>query len=451
MSVNSKWAAWACSGGLVLAMVGRAHALDFAYEASLGAGHSDNIGRTPTNEQSETIASAGLRFSLDQVSSRVQAHSVADFAYLDYLDNTYDADFVGNAIVGARFEILPERFEWHVADNFGQVLSDPFAAATPDNRENINYFSTGPGFTFPIGARNFVRADARYSKVNYEDSPFDSDSVSGQLGVGHVFSSASRVSLLGRKEDVDFTQEGSRGDYKQTDAFIQFSADGARTHLAVDAGYTELELDDAESQDGLLLRVEASRRLSGSSTAVLSAGREFANSGSAFAMTQTSGSIGLDAAPGRQTELPFTHDHASLGWNFSRNRTSFGLSLAWYEDSYEQQDVPLAPSLDQSFVSLSGLFSRQISARTNLQLQALYGEGEFDSGPGYDELNAGASIIFRASRRISVTVEYEYYQRNSDVRLNEGTENRIWLSIGYGNGTPRRQYAEPEFAIDQRI
>ena len=36
------------------------------------------------------------------------------------------------------------------ADNFGQVLDDPFQPATPDNRENINYLTTGPDLTFAL-------------------------------------------------------------------------------------------------------------------------------------------------------------------------------------------------------------------------------------------------------------------------------------------------------------
>jgi hypothetical protein len=377
----------------------------------------------------------------------LQARSVADLAYFHYLDDTYDSEVIGNLAADARFTLVPERIEWVVADNFGQVLMDPFAPTTPDNRENINVFSTGPGFTLPMGRQNFLRLDGRYSLVSYEESPFDSDSVSAQVAVGHAFSAASRVSLNGRREEISFREDDLDADYDQTEAFIRFAADGARTHLTVDAGYSEVEPEGEDSQDGMLLRLDASRRLSGASTAVLRAGREFVNSGSAFAAAQTSSSVSLNAVPGRQSEEPFTRDYASLGWSFARNRTSLSLALAWSEDSYE--DVA-DPSLDQNLLSLGAQFSRQISSRTSVNLQARYGEGEFEAGPDYEEVAGSVGVSFQVSRRIVLGLMYDYYQRDSDDPINEGTENRIWLSIGYGNGVPRREYAAPEFAVDRR-
>jgi hypothetical protein len=446
---------WAAGFAVVACKASTSHAADFAYEARLAAGYSDNIRRVPANEESETIASAGLRFSLDQVSTRIQAHSVADLAYFDYLDDTYDAELIGNLAAGLRFDIVEERFEWVVDDNFGQVQSDPFTPVTPDNRENINYFSTGPGFIFPIGQQNYVRLDGRYSIVSYEESPLDSDSLSAQLGIGHSFSSASKVSLNARREEIDFKDDeilgqpvlGGSPDYEQTEAFLQYEGEGARTQLTIDAGYTEITRENANSEDGLLFRLEASRRLSGASLALLRAGREFANSGTAFANAQESGSISLSAVPGRQSEVPFVHDYASLGWSFSRNRTSIGLGIGWSEDSYEE--IVGTPSLNQTLVSVDAQFGRQVTSRLTLQLQARYGQGDFENGPDYEELTSSAGLTFQISRRVSLNVMYDYYDRQSDDP-SEGTENRIWLSIGYGNGNPRRQYAPPEFAVDQR-
>src|SRR6476469_8214764 len=91
-----------------------AYGEDLAYEASLGAGRSDNILRIPSNEKSEDIASAGLQFSFDKQSSKIQADAVADLAYFDYRDNTFDSQFAGNFAGSALVSFVPERFQWEI-------------------------------------------------------------------------------------------------------------------------------------------------------------------------------------------------------------------------------------------------------------------------------------------------------------------------------------------------
>lgn len=422
-------------------------AMDVAYETSLGIGHSDNIRRTSTDELDEDIAAAGLRFSLDQLTPRLEARAVGDLAYHEYLDDTFDSDVVGNLAADARLAFLPDRLEWIIADNFGQVLADPFVPATPDNRENINYFTTGPDVMFGLGTQNRLRLAGRYSLVSYEDSPFDSDAVAAEIGFIRALSAANSVSLNARTEQVEFDEVALDADYDQSDAFVRYDASGARTHLTVDLGYSEVDREASESsEDGVLVRLDASRRLSGASTARLTAGREFSNSGTAFATAQESGGISLGAVSGRQTALPFTHEYVTLGWNFARNRTGLGILVSRSERTYDD----VSSTLDQTLTSLGGNFSRQLSTQTQLLLDATYGKGEFVQEGDYDELNGSLSLRWQLSRSLSFTAMYSYYTHESDL-LGEVTENRFWLSIAYGSGNPRREYAPAEFAIDERI
>jgi hypothetical protein len=425
-------------------------AADVVYEASVGAGHSDNIRRTVNNETDEDIAAVGLRFSIDELRPRLEGRAVADLAYHEYLDDAFDSDFIGNFAGDARIALAPERLDWIIADNFGQVLADPFTPATPDNRENINYFTTGPVLSLPLGAKNRVRLGAQYSLISYEDSPFDSDAVSANLALVRALSASTALSLNARAQQVEYDEAGLNADYDQQDAFVRYEATGIRTELGVDVGYTQVDRDAAsDSEDGLLLRLDLSRRLSGASTATLSAGREFSNSGSAFATTQELGGIGSGATPGRQTGLPFTHEYVALGWNFSRNRTGFGFSVSRTDQSYEDD---ASSGLDQTLSSVSGRFSRQLSTRTALAIDVGYGEGEFAQGTDYDELNGSLSVSWRLSRSLSLTAMYDYYEYETlaGPEAGKARENRFWLSLGFGNGTPRQEYAPPEFAIDER-
>lgn len=445
MRIRRNLARTVCSSALLACVVGSVGAADFAYEATLGLGHSDNIGRTESNEQEEDIASAGLRFSLDRQSSRLQANAVGNVAYAEYLDNTYDSEVLGNFAGNARVALVPQRFEWVISDNFGQTLADPFSPTTPDNRENINYFSTGPEVTLAFGSRMRLRLGGRYSLATYEDSPLDFDTKSGDAALIRTLSAASNLSLNVRAAQTTYDERALNADYDQREAFVRYDVAGARTRISLDAGYTEVDRDAAaDSEDGLLLRLDATRRLSPSSTAVLTAGREFSNSGSAFAGLQGVGGVGLEAVGGQQTAQPFVNDYITLGWNFSRQRTSFGVYGAWSDQSYDA-----TPALDQTLTSLGGQFRRELSPQTSLGLHAVYSRGEFQlPNSDYDDMNAGLTFGWRLSRSVSLNATYDHFKRSSDRPDGDSAENRYWLTLAYGRGTPRSSLAGMQYAPD---
>jgi hypothetical protein len=420
-------------------------AADIAYRATLGVGHSDNIRRTAGNEEDETIGSAGLQFSVDQRTAKLTADVVGDLAYQDYLNNTFDSELTGNVAGSARFAFAPERFEWMISDNFGQVLSDPFAPATPDNRENINVLTTGPDFGLRLGSQTKLHLGARYSLTTYETRPLDSDMVSGELSLIRELSSSSSVALIGQTQSVKYDEATLNADYDQSQGFVRYDATGARTHLAVDVGYTQLEPDNAESQHGLLFRLNVARRLSPSTTATLDAGREFSNAATAFASIQGANGIGLGTVPGVQSAQPFTNDRAVLSWNFSRNRTGFTLTAGWFDQSYED---PAA--IDQTLTTFSAQVSRELSQTTTLSLRGGYTRGKFEDSSGdYKEFNAGTAFEWRLSRAVSLSLSYDYWDRNGNAAAGDYKENRVWLAIGYGRGTPRTTFNMPTFGVDE--
>lgn len=424
-----------------------ASAADFAYQAEAGLGHSDNVTRSASVEESESIATAGLGLSLSQDSARLQADVLGNFAYYDYLDDTYDSEVLGNFAGNARYAFVPERFEWMASDNFGQVLNDPVQAATPDNRENINNFSTGPDAMLAFGSQTRLRLGGRYSLTTYERSALDSDTVSANLALIRLLSSASSGSVNFQTAKISYDDTAFDADYRQSEAFLRYDVSGARTFLAVDAGYTQLERDaTADKEDGLLLRLDAARRLSSASTATLNAGREFANSATAFTAAQNTAPIGVGTAPGRQTALPFTRDHASLGWSFARNRTGLSFGAGWERQSYE--DVG---NLDQTLYSGTMAAHRDMSQSTSLLLNVLYSHAKFDQiGGDYRDLEGGLTFRWRWSQSLSMNLSYEYYDRSSDAPAGDFNENRIWLTFAYGKGTVNNMVG-PQFAVDRGI
>jgi hypothetical protein len=415
------------------------------YEVGLAYGHSDNIRRVSVGEESEDIAAGTFKLSIDQRGPRLNADLIADLAYNKYLNDTYSSEVVGNFAGSAVFAIVPERLQWVIADNFGQVLSDPFMPATPDNRENINYLVTGPDFTLALGAQSRLRLGAKYIATEYERQRLDSEGYRGELALIRVLSSRSSVSLNARVAQVEYERAELDADFDTTEAFVRYDVSGARTNLQLDLGYTQIDREAAEEkEDGLLLRAEVSRRLSAASVAVLAAGREFSSAGTAFAAHQTGVSADLATAPGRQSAQPFTNDYVNLRWIFDRNRTGFSLYGRWADQTYDGE-----PMLDQMLLTYGAQFRRDFSPLVSLVVDATATRGDFAQPNGdYDELNGGLSVQWRLSQHLTLAVTYDYLDRDSDLASGSYTENRGWISLTYGSGRQRSTLAAPTFGID---
>src|SRR5690606_16682042 len=123
---------------------------------------------------------------------------------------------------------IPDRLQWVFEDSFGQAQDDPFAPSTPDTREDLNYFSTGPDLLVRFGSTGFTRVYGRWSSTTYETSPLDAERTTAGLSVGRRASESSELSLNGVTESIDFDADAST-DYDRKSAFIGYRVDAART------------------------------------------------------------------------------------------------------------------------------------------------------------------------------------------------------------------------------
>jgi uncharacterized protein (PEP-CTERM system associated) len=129
---------------------------------------------------------------------------------------------------------------------------------------------------------------------------------------------------------------------------------------------------------------------------------------------------------------------------FQQRATTFTLRAGYEDHAYEFLDV-----LDQKFTTLGANFRRDLSAATNLQVDLARYKGEFEqSGGEYTDTNAGVALNWGVTRTITLSVSYRYADRNGDAVTGSYTENRLWLSIGFGRGAPRIEPLQPEFAVE---
>lgn len=404
---------------------------EVAYGLEARLGRSDNIGRVQDAEQSETIAVAGLNVSWLEDSQRLEADVAVDLSYFEYLDDTFDSELLGHANGSVIVGLIPERILWTFEDSFGQAQADPFAASTPETRENINYFTTGPDFILRLGSTGFVRLFGRYSATEFESSNFDSERMSAGLGVGRELSSRSRLSMNAITEDIDF-ENAVNADYERQSAFLRYELQGARTEVEAQLGYTWLDSDAAQEDGGMLARLSVSREVTTSSTVYISAGRQWADASDALRESLQSPTADRPVADAGQVRItaaasPAQTDDASIGWNFDRNRTAFGLSAGWRQESYETQ-----PLLDRTSYAYDATASRQLGPSLQFGLLAAYVDEEFEGQDRTaDEIRLGAFLSWRPGRNFEYALTFDRFDRDTSDGAQEYVENRAFLSVRY--------------------
>lgn len=399
-------------------------AQEFEFGVSVGGAWSDNINRQPEVEEEGSIGQVGLQLGYAQQTRRLSTDINANVMYEHYLDGVFDDDVIGGADGMLIFGIVPERFEWFLQETYGQVNSDPFSAGTPENRESINYFTTGPDFTLGLGGATSLRLSGRYSSTQYEVTELDGERYSASGAFVYQLSGNSAFSLNVVGEELKFDDQLVNADYEQQQAFVRYEAQGARTGLSLDLGYTALEGDTTDA-NGLLARLALNRRISTASQVTLSAGTEFSDSGDLFRATQGGRGPTREAQSVIGSSDPFENRFAALSWDFERNRTGFGLGAMKSEERYET-----LTDLDRTVTTFNAYFSRDISRLLDVRVFAWHEREEFNAGSFEDEeFRGGASLGWNFARTLQLRFQLERFDRGSTDEATEYTENRASLFL----------------------
>lgn len=417
------------AGVMAVLLSSAAHA-ELQAMAEAGVGYSDNIVRASVDEVGETIGTVGLQLDWLERTRRIDGEATVDLNYFEYLDNTFESEVVGTANGSLALAILPERLQWIFEDSFGQAQDDPFGPATPDTREDLNYFSTGPDLTLRFGSTGFTRLFGRWSSTTYETSPLDAKRTTGGIAFGRRASPRSELSLNGITESIDFDSDLNT-DYDRKSAFVSWRLDASRTLLTTEVGYTWLDRDGGDETSGsALVNVVVTRDLSASSQLLLTLSSQLGDTGDSLRSALTGNVVGVGSQI-TATSDPFENRVASLEYRFSRNRTEFALGASYNDDEYQTQT-----QFDRNRYVYSASFLRRLSGALDFELGATLNSEDFvNTGIETDELRYDAALTWRAFRTLGMRLRVERYDRNTADDAGEYTENRAFLTLAYYWGT----------------
>ena len=409
------------------------------YGIDAGVGETDNVTLVPNNKVSQTLAVADFDFNVKEQTRLLDVAATGNLSYIDYLQNAFHNQLLGRVDGTAQIAIVPDRVTWTVQDDFGQSTIDPFSPTTPNNIEEVNYFSTGPNLFLKLGATGFLDLSARYARVQYETSPFNSNRLIGDISFGRRLSASSSVSLNVDTERVLFSDTTLNTDFDRTNVFVGYQIQGARTELNAELGGTRV-LQSDNSTSGALATLTVSRKVSAASKITLSAGRQLTDAGSSFSGLQSGATGVVGSAPAAQTANSFDDTFVSAGWQYDRNRTTIGVSGRWNQDSYPDLSSLNNQRGGAEFRVLRRLtrsFSAQLLGsvyRTNYPHAIIVSGGTTtasDQSSSYTDSTVAATLTWRHGRALEVNLRAEHSLRNASGSGTGYRENRALLTVGY--------------------
>lgn len=413
------WSWIALAGGV-------AHGADIEAEFNVGVGRSDNIARTSDNEIDEVIGVAGFNFALIEETRRLSADIRSQFDYLYYEGGTFDNEWVGGLSAILDINLIEERLTWIFRENFGQQNSDPLDPARPGNRENVNYFTTGPTLSLLPGSRNLVEVDLLYSSVNFEERDTDNERISGALRIGREIRRGATLSLNAMTERVEFDNDGLSPDFDSREGFVRYELFGNRNIFGIDLGYTEIDVD-GETGDGVLLRIDWSREVSASATFRMSGGSNYSDQGNIFRFYQDITSDIRETTDSVETTEPFTNNFFQIGYGLNRDRTSVNVSFNWNQEDYDgsSPDDRESTSVD---LDLRRDFTPNVYGRFRVRYQR---RDYINLGSVDDDTSVSAEIGYRFGPSSSISLLYARQERDSTRTMADSRENRVFLRFFY--------------------
>lgn len=311
----------------------------FDYAVGLGYEHTDNIGRTENNRQSQDILQPTFGFTLDQQGSSIQAQAVGLLQYQDYVQGAFANEYRGQLAGILNWTVSPQRLNLQVQDYSSVQPIDARAPTGPDNTQQVNVFVAGPTLLLGSGKQTHAAIDLRYinttaSKTKY----FDSQRGVAAFRLIRDLNPTDRLSGNVEFTHANFSQlddPASPDRYNDYNVYARYESTLARLTLDVAAGASRIEFSNGfESHTNPLVRIAATWTLAPRNTLSLNLVDQLADSTNNLTQMPDLREFAL-ARPNLQVGQTFIvptvfREHgASLAYNYQGQRIAFSVGPAY--------------------------------------------------------------------------------------------------------------------------
>lgn len=410
-----------------------AHALETDYSLSYAAAYSDNIRQAPDNEESELIHTLGAGLNLSETNRRINSVLRLNLLYNIYSDDTFENDVVGTVDTNNTFYLIPGTLRWVLDDSLGYVIIDNTGNNTPQNYQQVNYFSTGPIFTAGITSVDDIELESRYENYYEEVTNGDSERILYGLRWIHRFSPTSRLSTNYQFVESRFDDNVNNIDFDRHDAFMRYESGGRASQYFVELGRTRVERVNQVETEGGRGSVGYTKQVTRSTTLSLTYRNELSDAADELSvLQQTAPGTGVGVQVGSSTDL-VRIQRGEIQYRIRGSLSEIGLR-------YFKEDLDFQETAADEIVQGVGLdFAYRFSDRSNMRVNLYFEEEDFLDINRLDKTTSAlAAYNFIIRRNITLSVNAAHFERDSTDSTSSYTENIVGLQVQYTSGAERR-------------
>lgn len=421
-----------------------ATAIEIAPRAGLGITWSDNVNRDALAKESDTVVGAQLGVRLNVESLRWNADVDMAGVHRKFLSDTYPSSTLGWVLAHASATILPRHLTWEVEDNYGQTATDAFGAIEPDDRQNTNFFTTGPNLRLLFGRLERLEIRARYSDVRYsETEDLDNHRISSSIALVHRWTAIRQISLEGYGERVYFDRDDMFRNYDLRSAFVALRSDGRRMVSELSLGKSQVD-DGRTQRNSTLASLALTRQLTGITSIEAYLRRGFSDAADSFRIGQGGAQQILIDQNVQVVAQPFVETRAELAIVAALSRGSYRLSASAVKEDYRD-----LATLNRKRIEIDARANYAWPSLLRTDIFATFSRGSYElSAQDTRDVSFGLALVRPLQGGLDALLRFERYDRSSDI--NPFDENRVVLALTW-NPPPRGGAGRPVRNIFDRV
>ncbi|MEM7610324.1 MAG: hypothetical protein AAF270_01515 [Pseudomonadota bacterium] len=417
------------AAGLILAMASLPAVSETTldYQLETGVAHTNNINRGPVDGADETVGIIGGELDWTVDTRRADGLIDATLEHRIFSNDTNDDETLLSLNGEFDFELIDRLLSWQVTDNFGQVLQDVFAPDNPQNRENVNVFSTGPVVSLPLNSTNQIQFVAAYRDVSFEESPQDNDSLSGQLSYQRSISETRTISLNLSSQALDFDR-AIDPDFDRHSATVSFNSRTSRSNLEIEVGSNTVDFgSDREESDGALFRLNFTRNLTSRLSLTLGADQELSDTGQLFGQflnTRTPNLFGENTADVEAEADALEQRGANIGLSAQQRNGSVFANIRYLDVDFQSSD-----DQDREGLTFSAGINREFAGGWRVGLNANLNAQDFVDGREDDNLLVSLNVTRQLTRTLALDARLTHTERDSTDTLFSFDEDALRVTL----------------------
>src|SRR5690554_1177457 len=254
------------SAALVLS-TSQASAEPVSVVMSLSSEYSDNIRQT-SEKQDDIVHTATVGASYRNQEGMLDHTFDGLLGFETYQNNTYGNDLTVDLSWLGLLNLIPQRLIWRFSENLRDTRQSSLRPNTPDNRERVNFFSTGPTYILPITNADRLQFNANYARTDYEESSqIDTYRYGGSVAWHHLTPSLLNVSLTGAvdqvyyENDVELTNRSAALGLSKTHEFLDWRIEGGYAQTEAEQFGGQNEYDGMEGEISLRYQMSTDGQL----------------------------------------------------------------------------------------------------------------------------------------------------------------------------------------------